>query len=100
MGMVSLLAFKEGQDQVSSAVIMPVEQCRLGMSQKSEQDKLFQVFITSEIFLSSLNLKVYISTTQEITAKAPNIIIKWVSLLLHIQKIPGSYFGPEANYHD
>jgi hypothetical protein len=29
-----------------------------------------------------------------ITKKKPNIVVEWLTLLLHIQEVPGSYLGP------
>jgi hypothetical protein len=30
--------------------------------------------------------------------KSPHVIVEWLTLLLHIQEVPGSYLGPETGY--
>jgi hypothetical protein len=38
--------------------------------------------------------------TSTLNVLSPNVIVKWLTLLLRIQEVPGSNLSPDTGYHD
>jgi hypothetical protein len=38
--------------------------------------------------------------TEDHNPRSPNVVVKWVTLLLRIRKVPGSNFSPDTSYPD
>jgi hypothetical protein len=48
----------------------------------------------------SIYLRKYTSPKPQTSSLSPNVVVKWLTLLLHIQEVPGWNLGPETAYLD